>query len=95
MFIKHFHPSKVTEEDIGENLLFEVTARTVEEAIDFAKEILNDRLTGSSEPEKSLIKRMMELDTFVSDIFVCSFSAEKYSLSQWRAYCPQIGGVTL
>jgi len=34
MFIKHFHPSKVTGKDIEENLLFEVTARTVEEAID-------------------------------------------------------------
>lgn len=33
MFIKHFHPSKVTGKDIEENLLFEVTARTVEEAI--------------------------------------------------------------
>ena len=33
MFIKHFHPSKVTGKDIDENLLFEVTARTVEEAV--------------------------------------------------------------
>lgn len=62
------------------------------EAIDYAKKILDDRLSGSSGAEKSLIERMRELDTFVSDIFVCSFSAEKDSLSQWRAYCPQIGG---
>jgi hypothetical protein len=33
MFIKHIHPSKVTGKDIDENLLFEVTARTVEEAV--------------------------------------------------------------
>lgn len=62
------------------------------EAIDFAKEILEKRYSESSGPEKSLIERMRELDTFVSDIYVCSFSGEKDSLSQWRAYCPQIGG---
>jgi hypothetical protein len=33
MFIKHFHPSKVSGKDIDENLLFEVTAKTVEEAV--------------------------------------------------------------
>lgn len=34
MFVKHFHPSKVTGKEIEENLLLEVTARTVEEAIE-------------------------------------------------------------
>lgn len=62
------------------------------EAIDIAKKILENRISKSTDPLKPLLERMKELDTLVSDIYVCSFSAEKDSLSQWRAYCPQIGG---
>jgi hypothetical protein len=62
------------------------------EAIEYAIDIIDNRLSTSSNSEKILLTQMRELDTFVSDIYVCSFSGEEDSLSQWRAYCPQIGG---
>jgi hypothetical protein len=76
------------------NIRFLNDINEVIEATYSAKQILNERLQSSNnEREKSLYKAMLDnIDDVASHIYVCSFSEDSDSLSQWRAYCPPSGG---
>lgn len=76
------------------NIRFLNDINEVIEATKTAKEILIEKSAASGgERKKRLFNSMLEnIDEVASHIYVCSFSADGNSLSQWRAYCPPTGG---
>lgn len=70
------------------------------EAFDIAKSLLESKLSGSDSKSKAsdLLSNMInKIDSRSGKFYayVCSFSKEDDSLSQWRAYCPPTGGYAL
>jgi len=76
------------------NIRFLNDINEVIEATKTAKEILNEKLEASEDERmRHLFKSMLDnIEEVASHIYVCSFSADGNSLSQWRAYCPSTGG---
>jgi hypothetical protein len=76
------------------NIRFLNDTNEVIEATNTAKKILvskKESITKSS--EKNLLQMMLSnLEDLASYFYVCSFSEDDDSLSQWRAYCPSTGG---
>ena len=63
-----------------------------------AKDLCRALLTQSLSADPELAEHLRRtIDSIVTEIyiFVCCFSEEGDLLSQWRAYCPQGGGVSL
>jgi hypothetical protein len=67
------------------------------EASDIALTLLSDFIqdTDYSDLKELLIEMREKVGTTASRYYVCSFSEDKDSLSQWRAYCPPTGGYAL
>jgi len=67
------------------------------EASDAAENILKEMINDEKGDEKKkLLYNMYEkVGTAASRHYVCSFSEDEDSLSQWRAYCPPTGGYAL
>ena len=67
------------------------------EASDIAKELLDEIIEDRDYFDcRGLMQEMKEqVGTAASRYYVCSFSEDADSLSQWRAYCPPSGGYAL
>lgn len=67
------------------------------EASDTASIILSEMIESDDyNDERDLLIEMREkAGTAASRYYVCSFSEDEDSLSQWRAYCPSTGGYAL
>ncbi|PWN05939.1 DUF2971 domain-containing protein [Rhodohalobacter mucosus] len=83
-----------SEEIWATNIRFLNDINEVIEATEAAQKILLElHKSSNNHKEKSLFKSMLDnINEVASHTYVCSFSEDDDSLSQWRAYCPPSGG---